>query len=80
MSSDMTIKRDIKEKKQKQMRPTIKNQLGNFIEEEAYRKEIESMIHNNLKYTYIDNRKITLQEKFKTDDVCTVVVHIEGLE
>ena len=58
---------------------TVKNQLGNFIEEAAYVKEIECMIHNNLEYTYIDNRKITLQEKFKTDDVCTVVVHIEGL-
>ena len=45
----------------------------------VYRKGILDMIHNKLDFTEVDGKKITLLQKFKTDDVCNIIVNIEGI-
>ena len=62
-----------------QMQPTIKNQKNKYVYGRKNVEAILAMVHNGLDFTEIDGKKITLLQKFKTDDVCNIIVNIEGI-
>ena len=63
----------------KQMQPTIKNQKNKFVYGRENVEAILAMVHNNQDFTEIDGKKITLLQNFKTDEVCNIIVNIEGI-
>lgn len=60
--------------------PTIKNQFGKYIYKKEHIGAILTMVHNNFDSVEVEGHKITLIERFKADDVCNIVVNIEGIE
>ena len=64
---------------------TIVDKDGKIVMKPYYiygHKNVEailSMVHNGLDFTEVDGKKITLLQKFKTDDVCNIIVNIEGI-
>lgn len=58
---------------------TIKNTDGKYIIEKEYTKEIKSMIHNGMEYTYLRGKRVTLVEKYRDDERCIVIIEVEAV-
>ena len=58
---------------------TIKNQLGNYICDDAILNEIHHIIENRLYYGYFDGKKIEVIKDFRSEKYRETVVYIEGI-